>query len=356
MIVWVVAGLLGMATGLRIGWALVNQQSIVSGAMIVALGNLALVATLHWPPLSLLVDTAIGWPNLAVGLSQAALVMSAAGSCVMITSVASTRGARVTRRLAQVQYAVAALIAAVALALFFADGRKPELTPAEYLESSVGMPGRAINWLVPLLYVLMALTVVAWLGMRMSSTGRRGRALLLFAAGMALIVAGSAYFVARVIGGGKLAGIGTALAILLGAMAIVAAGSLLPLVEDWVGARRELWLIEPLRAELCRRHPDIGIGLRPRGPLVFRVAERLSLISDALYLEAVLAQQLDCSGAEVPAGTSVAQQASAVADWIKAGRGEVGSAFPGRGWLRQPEACPDRDWILEIARRYRQSS
>ena len=54
MIVWIIAGLLGMATGLRIGWALVNQQSVVSNAMIVALGNLAVVAALSWPPLALL--------------------------------------------------------------------------------------------------------------------------------------------------------------------------------------------------------------------------------------------------------------------------------------------------------------
>ena len=42
MIVWVIAGLLGLATGLRIGWALVNKQSLVSTAMILALGSLGL--------------------------------------------------------------------------------------------------------------------------------------------------------------------------------------------------------------------------------------------------------------------------------------------------------------------------
>ena len=36
MIIWVIAGLLGLATGLRIGWALVNNQSLVSTAMILA--------------------------------------------------------------------------------------------------------------------------------------------------------------------------------------------------------------------------------------------------------------------------------------------------------------------------------
>lgn len=351
MIVWVIAGLLGMATGLRIGWALVNQQSVVSGAMIMALGNLAVVAALNWLPLTLLVDTALGWPNISVALSQVALVMSAAGSCVMITTVA----AGVTRRLAVMQYGLAAVIAVATLILFLNDGREPEMAPKEYLAHNVGLPGEVFDWLVPLLYVLLALSVVAWVGIRLSSASRRGRALLLFTAGMTLIVGASAYFVTRAVGRSQLVGIGTALTLLLCAMAIVAAGALLPTVEDWIGARRELRLIEPLRAEMERRHPDIGIGVRPRGPLVFRVAERLSLLSDALYLEGSLAQQVSGSGGEgteVPVDNGAAEQARAVAAWIRAGRDEVGTAFPGRSWLRQPAQCPDRDWILEIARQY----
>ncbi len=81
-----------------------------------------------------------------------------------------------------------------------------------------------------------------------------------------------------------------AAATLLGcAMLVVASGSLLPSVEDWFGARRELRVIQPLLDELSRRHPNVGIGVRPRGPLLFRVAEQMSLISDALYLEATAA-------------------------------------------------------------------
>ena len=356
MIVWVIAGLLGMATGLRIGWALVNQQSVVSGAMIVALGNLAVVAVLNWAPLTLLVDTALRWPNISVGLSQVALVMSAAGSCVMITSVATTRGSKVTRRLAVVQYGVAAVIAVATLFLFLDEGREPEMAPKEYLAHHVGLPGEALDWLVPLLYVLLALTVVAWVGMRLSSASRRGRALLLFTAGMALIVAASAYLMTRALGSSRLVGVGTALTMLLCAMAVVAAGALLPTVEDWIGARRELRLIEPLRKEMGRRQPDIGIGVRPRGPLVFRVAERLSLISDALFLEGSLAQpssSRDGDGPEVPTDVSAAEQARAIANWIRSGPEEVATAFPGRSWLRQPAECSDRDWVLEIARQYR---
>lgn len=353
MIVWVIAGLLALGTGLRIGWALVNRQSVVSGSMIVALGSLAVLAALNWPPLTLLIDTALGWPNISIALSQVALIASAAGSCVMITSVGASRAP--ARRLAIIQYGVAAIIAAVAVGLFLTAERQPEMAPREYLSRNLGA-GTA--WLVPLLYVMLTMTLVSWVGIRLSNPSRRGRALFLFSAGTALIVATSAFFVIRAVSGTPLVGVGTAATLLLCAMAVVAAGSLLPSVEDWVGARRELRVIEPLLREMERRQPDVGIGVRPRGPLVFRVAERLSTISDALYLEALLAEQR--GGAEgasddgAVAGAGPAAQARAVARWVHAGRDHVGETFPGRGWLSAPPGCSDREWILQIARQYRE--
>ena len=353
MIIWVIAGLLGMATGLRIGWGLVNQQSVVSSAMIVALGGLAVVAAANWPPLTLLIDTALQWPNIAIGLSQVALIASAAGSCVMITSVASTRNPSTTRRLAVIQYSVAALIATVTLVLFFARGRELEMAPREYLDRNLGSGTLALSWLIPLLYVVLALTLVAWVGMRLANPSRRGRALFTFTIGIALIVAASAFFLIRAVGTTHLVGVGTAATLLTAAMAIVAAGSMLPAVEDWVGARRELHLIGPLRDEMVHRHPDIGIGVRPRGPLVFRVAEQLSLISDALYLEASVAREAPGAGPMVPSAVSPPEQAVAVARWVFGGRHGAVGVFPGRGWLRQPASYSDREWILEIARHYR---
>ena len=352
MTVWVIAGLLGMATGLRIGWAVVNHRSVVSTAMIIALGSLAVVAALNWSPLTLLVDTALGWPNIAVGFSQVALVASATGSCVMITSVASIRQPEVTRRRAVMQYCLGALIATVALAFFLAGERQPEMAPREYLARNLGSANTALHWLVPLLYVLLALTLVSWVGMRLSNPSRRGRALFIFTIGSALIVGASAFLLIRAVGSTPLVSVGTAATLLVSAMAVVAVGSLLPAVEDWVGARRELHLIGPLRREMARRHRDISIGVRPRGPLVFRVAEQLSLISDALYLEATY---LEAGHPQVPEegpepGITASEQALAVARWIHA---DAAAAFPGRGWLRQPLSCSDRDWILEIAHQYR---
>ncbi len=359
MIIWVIAGLLGLATGLRIGWALVNKQSLVSAAMIVALGSLGLVAALNWEPLTLLLDTILHWPNVSSMLSQVALIACAAGSCVMITSASSSRKPLAIRRIALVQYGVAGAIAVLTLVLFFLTPQQPEMAPQEYLRRNLGSGGNSLSWLLPLLYVLLALTLVAWAGVRNSNRTRRGRALFVFSIGIVLIVLASAFILLRAVGSTQLVGVGAAATILGCAMLVVASGSLLPSVEDWFGARRELRTIAPLLAELSRRHPNIGIGVRPRGPLLFRVAEQMSLISDALYLEATAildgGHVADSERVDVAPDT----QARRVASWIYDGRsdrpkGGSRTKFPGPAWLRQPATYSDREWILAIAAQYRE--
>lgn len=377
MIVWVIAGLLGLATGLRIGWALVNKQSLVSTAMILALASLALIAALNWQPLTLLIDNLLRWPNMSIGLSQVALVACAAGSSVMITAASSVRKPATIRKIALAQYSVAAAIAVVSLVAFFAAGRQPEMSPEEWLGRGLNNGGYSLPWLLPLLYVLMALSLVSWVGLRYSNRSRRGRALFVFTIGIVLIVVAFAFAFLRAVARSGPVGVGAAATLLTCAMLVVAAGSLLPSIEDWFGARRELRVIGPILAELGRRHPDIGIGVRPRGPLAFRVAERMSLISDALFLEATAAEykrklRVDSAGAgsdddaesdeteiespPVPPN----EQARAIAEWIYAGSGDASDAseaqrvnFPGLGWLRQPGEYSDREWILEIAVQYR---
>ena len=98
-----------------------------------ALGSPVLVAALSWQPLALLIDTMMHWPNIAMGLSQVALVACVAGSCVMITTVASGHKPAVIRRFAIAQYSIAAVIAAVSLVMFFAAGQRYEMPPPEYL-------------------------------------------------------------------------------------------------------------------------------------------------------------------------------------------------------------------------------
>lgn len=376
MIVWVIAGLLGLATGLRIGWALVNKQSLVSTAMILALGSLGIVAALNWQPLTLLIDTALRWPNIAVALSQVALIGCAAGSCVMITTVASVRKPAVIRRIAIGQYVVAGAIAAATLVAFFRAEQMPEMAPEEYLRRNLA-PGGSSSWLLPLLYVLLALTLVAWAGVRHSNRTRRGRALFVFSVGMVLMVLASAFFLLRAVGNTDVLGVGAAATLLGCAMLVVAGGSLLPSVEDWFGARRELRTIQPLLTELNSRHPDVGIGVRPRGPLLFRVAEQMSLISDSLYLEAIAAEGARRRTVDATAGqrdleqslniadiadldsppVPADEQARGIAEWIFAGRGagreEAHAAFPGLNWLRQPTTFSDREWILAIAEQFR---
>ena len=145
--------------------ATIKGWRTVAGTL--ALGSLVLVAAVSWQPLTLLIDTVLQWPNFAMGwLSQVALVACVAGSCVMITTVASGHEPAVTRRFATAQYSLAAVIAAVSLVMFFAAGQQPEMAPQEYLKQHL-----VSSWLLPLLlYVPLALTtLVSWAAMRYSS-------------------------------------------------------------------------------------------------------------------------------------------------------------------------------------------
>jgi hypothetical protein len=133
-------------------------------AAALALGSLALAAALTWQPLALLVDTMLHWPNIAMALSQVALVACAAVICAAITSVASGhQPPLVARRFTRAQYRLGAVVAAVGLAVFPAAGQRYEMPPAEYLSQN------ATAWVLPLvLYVPLALTLVAWAAMRHS--------------------------------------------------------------------------------------------------------------------------------------------------------------------------------------------
>jgi hypothetical protein len=205
--------------------------------------------------------------------------------------------------------------------------------------------------------------------MRYSNRSRRGRALFVFAIGIGLIVLASGFFVLRAAGSTRVVGVGSAISMLACAMLFVATGSLLPTIEDWFGARHELRIIDPLLQQLDRRQPDVGIGVRPHGPLAFRVAERMSLISDALFLEADKAARGPAAARKPDAAAKAAQpvadagappaspaeQARAIAQWIRGSgpKGNRETGFPGFGWLRQPDNYSDREWILEIAQQYR---
>ena len=250
-------------------------------------------------------------------------------------------------------------------------GQQPEMSPEEYLKQNLSSSasGTSLPWLLPLLYVLLALTLVSWAGMRHSNRSRRGRALFVFTLGIVLIVLASAFFFLRAVG--TAARRRGAAATLLGcAMLVVAAGSLLPSVEDWFGARYELRTIQPLLTELGRRHPDVGIGVRPRGPLVFRVAERMSLISDALFLEATAPMPRGSDRSTPPARPTrelddpddVSElESPSVRPRSRRGRSRSGSTtgertrrtrrdLPGT-WLAAPARHTRiREWILEIAR------
>ena len=120
------------------------------------------MAALNWQPLTLLLDTLLRWPNVSMGLSQVALDR---------VRRRQLRDDHVGRRRSAspppfdasrcAQYGVAAVIAIATLVAFFTAGQQPEMSPEEYLRRNLGSSGTALSWLLPLLYVLLALTLVS---------------------------------------------------------------------------------------------------------------------------------------------------------------------------------------------------
>ena len=111
--------------------------------------------------------------------------------------------------------------------MFFAAGQQPVMAPQEYLKRNLGSSDGRLPWLLPLLYVLLALTLMLWAGTRYSSRSRRGRALVIFTVGIVLIVMASASFFLSAISNTEFVGVGAAVTLLGAAVVIVAAGPLL---------------------------------------------------------------------------------------------------------------------------------
>ena len=169
------------------------------------------------------------------------------------------------------------------------------MSPDEYLKHTLGSAGTSLPWLLPLLYVLLALTLVSWAGLRHSNRSRRGTALFVFTIGIVLIVLASAFFFLRAVratrlGGGRRGRHAARLRNAGRCRRVTAA------------QRRRLVRRAPRTADHSAAAHRAGPSAArrrhrgaPRGPLVFRVAERMSLISDALFLEASAA---DAAGDE----------------------------------------------------------
>jgi hypothetical protein len=94
------------------------------------------------------------------------------------------------------------------------------MAPQEYLKRDLGLS--CLSWLLPLLYVLLALTLMLWSAMRYSNCGR---GLFIVTVGIVIIVLASALIFLRAIGN-TFVGVGAAVTLLGAATVIVAAESL----------------------------------------------------------------------------------------------------------------------------------
>ena len=187
----------------------------------------------------------------------------------MITTVSSERKPATIRKVAIAQYGVAGVIAVASLVIFFAAGQQPEMSPEEYLQAQPRLQRRQV--------AVAAAAALRAAGADPGVLGRhaalqpqpaRPRPVRLHRRHRADRAGVSAFFLLRAAGNTQLVGVGAAATLLGCAMLVVAAGSLLPSVEDWFGARRELRTIQPLldrtRPTPSRRRHR-GTPARPAG-------------------------------------------------------------------------------------------
>ncbi len=262
--------------------------------MILALGSLGIVAALNWQPLTL-VDRRprCGGRTCAVALSQVALIGCAAGSCVMITTVASSRKPAVIRRIAIGQYVVACAIAVATLVAFFRAEQMPEMAPEEYLRRNLAPAGPRPG--------CCRCSTCCW----RSPSSRGPGCVIPTAPGGAVRCSSSAsewcswccasaFFLLRAVGNTDVLAASVRRRRCWAARCWWwRADRCCPASEDWFGARRELRTIQPLLAELDTRHPDVGYrGASPRPAVVPGRRADVPHLRISLYLEAIAAERV----------------------------------------------------------------
>jgi hypothetical protein len=206
-------------------------------------------------------------------------------------------------------------------------------------------------------YAAVILSLVVRLCLRQLDRSALGRGVLILAAGAGVMVvyciARTVFLVGHRLGepvpawvfdvGTVLAGVG---------LPLVAIGTLLPAIETWLRARRDLMSLAPLWMHLAPTVPALGGGDPPGHAELSLVADhRVVKIQDGLYLLAQLA--------DLPAGSDglvrvrdAEADAAALAGWLRGGPTlDITVAT-----LTTPAQLTDRAWCVLIARNFADAS
>ncbi|ATL65409.1 hypothetical protein [Nocardia terpenica] len=326
MTFWLVALLIWMAAGARVGRVLVKPATTARVAIVVAVAAVACTATVAVPEIGLALDHAapggIRGQALADRVVAAAWLLFVVATSVVAAAAWPVVSRRNLRQIALTIYAGGLIAIAATLAWSL-----------------------MLGWVITLLgCVFIALT-----GLRNLDWTTLGRGIALYTSGTVLV--------------GVLAVLSIRRLALAAAPArpnepgwfwpawqvaslLIAIGAVWIVIELWARARLLLRQIRLLHRTMTKRFPEVVAHDQTGSTTQLKASDQVAQIMDALYLQSGGGVELAAAGA--PPG-SVAARADRVALWAHNPLGEV--VIDAR-WIAPPEGLSPRGWVQAIARAF----
>jgi hypothetical protein len=321
---WIVALVVWMSAGGRIGRVLVRPASTVRMAIVVAVAGVALASTATIPDVARAIDSAdrlrVTDPKLSDVQAIAAWVVFTAATSVVAIAAWPIASRRNLWNLARGIYLAAAVVAALTLTV----------------SPLVGWVGIALGG--------MFITVT---GLRNLAWNPLGRGITIYTAGaLVIMVLAVAQIYRAVTLGVTAARHPRPTWAWSGASLFIATGAVWILVEVWIRSRILMRRIRPLHQVLVTRFPEVLVDdPKARSTTVLRSSDQVAQIMDALYLQ---------SGGGAPIAPtqsppdSDAARAAIVARWAR--DPSLGILDP--RWIAPPEGMSARRWVSTVARAY----
>ncbi len=310
-------------------------------AMTIALAALAFGATMTIPPVARAIDAVSHVPDLSSAFKETGIVLTAAAVELMLSLV--RWGPALTRRAVCARWVVAAAVAVVALAMAFLAG------PGVNWGVEGTGPWIAESRLLVTAYSMIVLVRVVVLCVRNRTATALGRGVVVMGTGAAVVVIycvvrGEYLLTARYFStppvwvydvGTRLASVG---------LALIALGTVLAPMEQWVRARRGLARLDPLWRALDVRPVPMGHAPPRWVEAEIKLDYRIVQIQDALYLRALDTEvpPRGCTAGSVP------ERAAQIPAWLENHDNPISMET-----LSTPAGWTDRAWMLAVARAYR---
>jgi|GEM_PF-1038182 len=326
MTFWLIALLVWMAAGARVGRVLVKPATTSRVAILVAVAAVAAAATFSIPEVALALDNllphGISGTMLGDRLTTAAWLLFAASTSVVAAAAWPVVSRQNLRQIALVIYAVG--LVAIAVTMLWSV---------------------MFGWVVTLLgCVFIALT-----GLRNLDWTALGRAIALYTLGTIAVGVLSVLSIRRLALGEPQAAPkspGWFWPVWQVASLLIAVGAVWIVIELWARARVLLRQIRPLHHTMTKRFPEVVAHDQTGSATQLKASDHVAQILDALYLQSGGGVELMAAG--TPPG-SAAERAERVAQWA---HNPLGDAVVDARWIAPPQGSSPRGWVQAIARAF----